>query len=307
MSYARLPGNSLEWQEDQYMKNFIITTDGCSDLTKDYVQEHHIRVLPLYYNLDGQLYGGDDMLPPEEFYAKMREGKMPTTMAVNPEVAEKAFRELIGEGYDILHIAFSSALSGSYNVTAMVGRQLCEEIPDARIIVIDSLSASLGQGLLVHKANEMREQGASLEETAKWVEDHKLNMCHQFTVDNLFHLFRGGRVSRTAAVLGTLIQVKPVLHVDDEGRLVPVSKVRGRKKSLNALVDNMEQTIGSYRGKNDIVFISHGDCIDDARYVADCVKARFGIDQFLIEMVNPVIGAHSGPGTVALFYLGDKR
>ena len=138
--------------------------------------------------------------------------------------------------------------------------------------MIDSLSASLGQGLLIYKANQMRQKGASLEETAQWVEDNKLHLCHQFTVDNLFHLFRGGRVSRTTAVLGTLVQVKPVLHVDDEGRLVAIGKVRGRKKSLNALVDKMEETIGSYRDKNDIVFISHGDCIEDAKYVADRVK-----------------------------------
>ncbi|HIR00203.1 MAG TPA: DegV family protein [Candidatus Scybalocola faecavium] len=289
------------------MKKFIITTDGNSDLTEDYAREHDIRLIPLYYNLDGKLYGGDDVLSPEAFYAKMREGKMPTTMAVNPQVVEKTFRSVIEDGYDILHIAFSSALSGSYNVTAMVGQQLCEELPDTKIIVIDSLSASLGQGLLIHKANQLRDQGATLEETAQWVEDHKLHMCHQFTVDNLFHLFRGGRVSRTTAVLGTLAQIKPVLHVDDEGRLVAVGKVRGRKKSLNALVDKMEETIGSYRDKNDIIFISHGDCIDDARYVADRVKERFGIDQFYIDMVNPTIGAHSGPGTVALFYLGDRR
>ena len=160
---------------------------------------------------------------------------------------------------------------------------------------------------MIHKANGMREKGASIEETAAWVEEHKGHICHQFTVDSLFHLFRGGRVSRTAAVLGTLVQVKPVLHVDDEGRLVAVGKVRGRKKSLNALVDKMAETIGSYRDENDIVFISHGDCLEDARYVADLVKERFGIEKFYIDMVNPTIGAHSGPGTVALFYLGDKR
>ncbi len=289
------------------MKKFIITTDGNSDFTEAYAKAHDLRLIPLYYNMDGKIYGGDDVLSPEEFYAKMREGMMPTTMAVNPEVVGKTFREVIAEGYDILHIAFSSALSGSYNVTAMVGQQLSEEFPDTKIIVIDSLSASLGQGLLIYKANQIRQKGASLEETAQWVEDNKLHLCHQFTVDNLFHLFRGGRVSRTTAVLGTLVQVKPVLHVDDEGRLVAIGKVRGRKKSLNALVDKMEETIGSYRDKNDIVFISHGDCIEDAKYVADRVKERFGIDQFYIDMVNPTIGAHSGPGTVALFYLGERR
>lgn len=289
------------------MKKFMITTDGNCDFTQEYAKKHDIRMIPLYYNMDGKVYGGDDVLPPEEFYQKMRDGMMPTTMAVNPEVVEKTFRGVIEEGYDILHIAFSSALSGSYNVSAMVGRQLCEELPDVKIIVIDSLSASLGQGLLIHKANEMRQQGAGLEETAAWVEEHKLNLCHQFTVDNLFHLYRGGRVSKTTAVLGTLIQVKPVLHVDNEGRLIAIGKVRGRKKSLMALVDKMEETIGSYRDKNDVVFISHGDCIEDARFVADKVKERFGIDNFYIDMVNPTIGAHSGPGTVALFYFGDQR
>lgn len=289
------------------MKKFMITTDGNSDFTQEYAKKHDIRVIPLYYNMDGKIYGGDDVLPPEEFYQKMRDGMMPTTMAVNPEVVENTFRSVIDEGYDILHIAFSSALSGSYNVSAMVGQQLCEELPDTKIIVIDSLSASLGQGLLIHKANEMRQQGAGLEETAAWVEEHKLNLCHQFTVDSLFHLYRGGRVSKTTAVLGTLIQVKPVLHVDDEGRLIAIGKVRGRKKSLMALVDKMEETIGSYRDKNDVVFISHGDCLEDARFVADKVKERFGINNFYIDMVNPTIGAHSGPGTVALFYFGDQR
>ena len=289
------------------MRKFLITTDGNSDLTEAYGREHQIRLIPLYYNMDGRIYGGDDVLPPEDFYNMMRAGKMPTTMAVNPEVVEKTFRSVLEDGYDILHIAFSSALSGSYNVAAMVGQQLEEAFPQAKIFVIDSLCASLGQGLLIHKANGMREKGASIEETAAWVEEHKGHICHQFTVDSLFHLFRGGRVSRTAAVLGTLVQVKPVLHVDDEGRLVAVGKVRGRKKSLNALVDKMAETIGSYRDENDIVFISHGDCLEDARYVADLVKERFGIEKFYIDMVNPTIGAHSGPGTVALFYLGVKR
>lgn len=289
------------------MRKFLITTDGNSDLTAAYGKAHNIRLIPLYYNLDGKIYGGDDVLAPEDFYNRMRAGKMPTTMAVNPEVVESTFRSVLEEGCDILHIAFSSALSGSYNVAAMVGQQLEEDFPQAKIVVIDSLCASLGQGLLIHKANEMRERGASLEDTAAWVEEHKGHVCHQFTVDNLFHLFRGGRVSRTAAVLGTLIQVKPVLHVDDSGRLVAVGKVRGRKKSLNALVDRMAETMGSYREDNDIIFISHGDCLEDARYVADRVKERFGIDRFYIDMVNPTIGAHSGPGTVALFYLGDQR
>lgn len=289
------------------MRKFVITTDGNADLPKDYLKENHITAIPLYYNLDGKIYGGDDDLSSEEFYAKMREGLMPTTMAVNPEVALKTFREIIEQGYDILHIAFSSALSGSYNVTAMAAGQLCEENAGVTIKVIDSLSASLGQGLLIHKANELRKAGKTLDEVCEWVESHKLHLCHQFTVDDLFHLHRGGRVSKTTAIIGTLIHVKPVLHVDNEGRLIPLKNVRGRKKALNALVDTMEASVGSYRDKNDIIFISHGDCIEDAKYVADRVKEKFGISQFLINPVSPTIGAHSGPGTVALFHFGDNR
>lgn len=289
------------------MKKYMITTDGGSDLSVEYLQEHGIDAVPLYYNMDGQIYGGENAQDPHEFYDLMRQGKMPTTMAANPEEVEKMFRKYIEEGYDILHIGFSSALSGTYNVSAMVANQLMEEMPEVKIVAIDSLAASLGQGLLVHKANEMKNAGKTLDEVAQWVEDNKLHLAHQFTVDDLFNLHRGGRVSKTTAIVGSLIQIKPVLHVDDEGRLVATGKVRGRKKSLNALVDNMAATVGDYLDKNDIIFISHGDCPEEAQAVADKVKERFGIDKFHIGYVNPVIGAHSGPGTMALFYLGEKR
>lgn len=289
------------------MRQFVITTDGNADLPESYTGENDIRVIPLYYSIDDVIYGGEENLTPEAFYAKMREGKMPTTMAVNPEVAGKLFKALTDEGYDVLHIAFSSALSSSYNGAAMVAREICEENPEATVKVVDSVSASLGQGLLVHKLAEMKKAGKTLEETYAWAEAHKRNVCHQFTVDDLFHLHRGGRVSKATAIVGTLINVKPVLHVDDEGRLIPLNNVRGRKKALNALVDNMAKTVGSYADSNDVIFISHGDCIGDARYVADKVKEKFGIEKFVINMVSPTIGAHSGPGTVALFYMGEKR
>ena len=217
------------------------------------------------------------------------------------------FEKHLKAGKDVLHLAFSSGLSSSYNNAAVVARDLNEESTGHKVIVIDTLAASLGQGLVVHKALELRKQGKSFEETAEWVEANKLHFCHQFTVDDLNHLYRGGRVSRLTAIAGTLIQIKPILHVDDEGKLIPIGKTRGRKKSLQALVDNMERTIGSYRDANDIVFISHGDALDEAQYVADLVKERFGIESFLINYVSPTIGSHSGPGTIALFYLGDRR
>lgn len=289
------------------MKDYIITTDNMADLPDEYMQEHPIPTMSLTYLLDGVSYTAENSLPPEEFYRKMREGCMPTTSQINPAEAKEKFREFMKLGKDIIHIAFSSGLSGTYNSARIAAEELAEECPDCRITVIDSLSASMGQGLLVHKALEHQAEGMEYDQLVRWLEDHKLNVCHNFTVDDLFHLYRGGRVSRTAAVLGTMINLKPVLHVDNAGHLIALSKVRGRKKSLNALVDNMEKQMGSWRNKNDVIFLSHGDCYEDALYVAEQVKKRFGIEKFLISSVGPTIGAHSGPGTVALFFMGDVR
>ncbi len=289
------------------MKEFIITTDTTCDLPTEYVKEHNLRVVPLYYSFDDVVYGDKNKLEPKDFYNKMRGGSMPTTMAVNPDNAKEVFSGLIDKGYDILHIAFSSALSGSCSATATAARDLCEEIPGTNIIVVDSLCASLGEGLLVHKAVKLKEAGKSMNDIADWLENNKLNLCHIFTVDDLHHLHRGGRVSKTTAIIGTLINVKPVLHVDNEGRLVPLNNVRGRKKALLALVDHMEKRLPGYEDKNDTVFISHGDSQEDAKYVASLVKERFGIEDIVINFVSPTIGSHSGPGTIALFFMGNPR
>lgn len=289
------------------MKKYIITTDTTCDLPKEYLDNHNIRQLPLYYNLNGTVYGDDNVLDPKEFYKIMRSGAMPSTMAVNPDLARNLFTNCLNEGYDILHIAFSSALSGSCSVASTVARELCEERPDAKIIVIDSLCASLGEGLLLHKAVQLKESDKSIDETVNWLESNKLNLCHLFTVDDLFHLHRGGRVSKAAAIIGTLINVKPVLHVDNEGRLIPLNNVRGRKKALISLVDSMESRLKDYSYENDIFFISHGDCLEDAEFVAGLIKERLGIQEHLIYFVSPTIGAHSGPGTVALFFMGKER
>jgi DegV family protein with EDD domain len=289
------------------LKKFIITTDTTSDLPQEYLHQHNISLLPLYYSFSGTVYADKNALEPKEFYDKMRGGIMPTTMAVNPDTARKVFTGLLEEGYDILHIAFSSPLSGSCSVAVTTARELCEEIPEAKIIVVDSLCASLGEGLLVHKAVLMKESGKTLDEVVGWLEKNKLNLCHLFTVDDLHHLHRGGRVSKASAIIGTLISVKPVLHVDNEGHLKPLVNVRGRKKALTALVDQMETRIKDFPIKNDIVFISHGDCVEDAQFVADLIKERIGIKESLINFVSPTIGAHSGPGTVALFFMGKER
>ncbi len=290
------------------MKNFMISTDTTSDLPEDYIAKHNLGILSLSYTMDNITYDLEHPMNVQEFYRKMRNGSLPTTSQINPAKAKEVFMKLAKKNdANILHIAFSSGLSGSCSSAQIAARELEEEGFPYKIVVIDSLCASLGEGLLVHKAVCMLEKGKSLEETAQWVEENKLHIVHNFTVDDLNHLCRGGRVSKTAAFFGTLASIKPLLHVDNEGHLIPLQKVRGRKKSLAALVDSMEKQMGSYRSKNDIVFISHGDAFDDAQLVADMVKERFGIDSFLFNYVGATIGAHSGPGTIALFYLGEYR
>ena len=294
--------------EEETVKNFIITTDTTADLPADYIEQHNIGLMSLTYTIEGNTYNWDNPLPVKEFYQMMQNGSLPTTSQVNPEEATEVFEKIIKEqDVDILHIAFSSGLSGTYNSARIAAMDLAEKYPDNKIIVIDSLAASMGEGLLVHKAVMLKEEGKTLEETASWVEENKLHVVHNFTVNDLFHLYRGGRVSKTAAFVGTMINLKPVLHVDNEGHLIPLSKVRGRKKSLIALVDNMEKQMGSWKDKNDIVFISHGDCEEDAKFVANLVKERFGIESFLFNYVGPTIGAHTGQGVMTLFYMGDYR
>lgn len=290
------------------MSNYIISTDNTTDLPKEYIEEHQLPLLFMPCILNGETYGTQNQLPPQEFYQAIREGALPTTAQVNPEEAKKMFRELL-EKYDcdILHLAFSSGLSGTYNSCRLAAQELEEENAPHKIIVIDTLCASMGEGLLVHKALENQKNGMSFEENAKWVEEHKLNLIHVFTVDDLNHLYRGGRVSKTAAVVGSMINIKPILHVDNEGHLIPISKSRGRKKSLMALLDHMEEHLGSYRDKNDIIFISHSDALEDAQFVAEQIEKRFGYSNFLIDYIGPTIGAHTGIGTVALFFMGDER
>lgn len=289
------------------MNTYVIMTDTNADLPEEYIREHGLEVLSLSYMIDGETYDRNHPLEVGEFYKRMRNGSMPTTSQVNPDQAKKAFTACLKQGKDVLYIAFSSALSGTYNSGRIAAEEIKEEglFPDRKLVVLDSLSASLGQGLLVHKAVQLKEAGKSLEETVSWVEENKLNLCHIFTVDDLFHLHRGGRVSKATAVLGTMINIKPILHVDEEGRLTPIGKVRGRRKSLSALADRMGEQIKGF--ENPEVFISHGDCLEDAEYVEKLVRERFGVENFVINHVGPTIGAHSGPGTMALFFMGNQR
>lgn len=289
------------------MREYVITTDNTADLPYSYYKQHDIEYMYLTYQMEGETYGKQDEMEFKDFYERMRKGSMPTTSQVNSEEAKEVLRPLLIQGKDILHLAFSSGLSGSYNSVRMAAEELREEFPERKIVVIDSLCASLGEGLFVDKAVEMKEEGKSLEENAAWLEEHKLNFCHVFTVDNLFHLHRGGRVSKVAAVVGTMINLKPLLHVDNEGHLIPLKNVRGRRKSLSGLVTMMEERIGDWKDKNTKIFISHGDCQEDAEYVAKLVREKFGYETFLINTIGATIGAHAGPGTVALFFLGEYR
>lgn len=289
------------------MREYVITTDNTADLPYSYYKQHDIEYMYLTYQMEGETYGKQDEMEFKDFYERMRKGSMPTTSQVNSEEAKEVLRPLLIQGKDILHLAFSSGLSGSYNSVRMAAEELREEFPDRKIVVIDSLCASLGEGLFVDKAVEMKEEGKSLEENAAWLEKNKLNFCHVFTVDDLFHLHRGGRVSKVAAVVGTMINLKPLLHVDNEGHLIPLKNVRGRRKSLSGLVTMMEERIGDWKDKNTKIFISHGDCQEDAEYVAKLVREKFGYETFLINTIGATIGAHAGPGTVALFFLGEYR
>ena len=291
------------------MVDYIISTDTSCDFSLEYVQQHQLPLVTLFYSIDGVT--GENGCPSEEaikdFYDKMRAGGITKTQQASFEDCEKLFRQLVFTGKDVLHIAFSSGLSGTANVARLAAEAVMADFPERRIVVIDSLCASLGQGLLVHHALCKQQEGKSLDEVAQWVRDHLQNLCHLFTVEDLKYLQRGGRISKTTALVGTMIGIKPVLHVDPEGKLVSVSKVRGRKQSIQALVDLMEKNIGRWKAEKQPIFISHGDCIEDAQYLAKLVKERFGYEEFLINDVGPTIGAHSGPGTLALFFLGETR
>ena len=290
------------------MSEFVILTDSSADLGADMAARLDVQVLPLSFTIRELTYHNfpdNHEMDPRVFYDMLRKGDVATTAAVNVSQYTEALEPLLQAGKDVLVLAFSSGLSATYSSSAVAVEELREKYPDRKLYTVDTLCASLGQGLIVYLAAYEREKGRSIEEVRDWVEQHKLNLCHQFTVDDLHFLKRGGRISATTAVLGSMLQIKPVLHVDDEGRLVNVGKARGRHASLKALVDKMELT--AIDPKEQTVFISHGDCLEDAETVAQMVKDRMGVQEVYINYVGPVIGAHSGPGTLALFYVGTER
>ena len=290
------------------MRDFVIMTDSCCDMTAQTAEELGLEVLPLSLNMGENVYrnwlDGRD-IGFEDFYARIRAGETATTSAVNVGEFEAAMRKVLESGRDILCINFSSALSTTYQSAVIASNGLQSEFPEARIYVVDSLCASLGQGLLLYLCVQEKRKGRSIGEVRAFAEATKGNICHWFTVDDLNHLKRGGRISAATALFGTMLSIKPVMHVDDSGHLTPVSKARGRKASLMALVDKMAET--AVDPANGPVFISHGDCEGDALFVAGEITRRFGNKDIHINYVGPVIGNHSGPGTMALFFVGTKR
>jgi DegV family protein with EDD domain len=289
------------------MKDFVITADSNSDLLEDYIKEKQIGIIPHYYDLEGITYGDEVNLTPKEFYDKMRTGLMPTTMASNPEVIRKTFQDYVDQGFDILHISFSSALSGGCSNVVTGALEICEENPGAKIIVVDTLNASMGEGMFVMKAVQMKEEGKSIDETAAWLEEHKQEFCVRFTVDDLGHLHRGGRISKTTAIIGSMINIKPILFLNPEGQLVALSTARGRKKSLATICNDMLNSMGKYKDGNDVICIAHGDSLEDALYLKELIHEKLPNKQIIVNFVSPSIGSHSGPGAIGLCFMGEKR
>ena len=288
------------------MRDYVIYTDSCCDFPAEMVEELELQLQPLSFLMEGREYfnypDNRDM-DPHVFYDKLRGGTLGTTAAVNVGSFQEDMTRIVEAGHDILCISFSSGLSTTYQSACIAAQDVMAAYPESRIAVVDSRAASLGQGLLVYLAVQEKRKGRSLEEVRAFVEERKDHIDHWFTVDDLNHLKRGGRVSAAAALFGTMLQMKPVLHVDDDGHLIPVSKVRGRKASIQALADKMEELVED----PSVVFISHGDCLADAQTLAEMVKAKFPVEKMVINYVGPVIGNHSGPGTLARFFQGKKK
>lgn len=289
------------------MRDFVITTDSNSDIPASYAREHELTIIPQYYSFEDVVYGDELNLTPAEFYAKMKEGALPGSMANNPAVIRERFEALLKQGFDILHIAFSSALSGSYNNVCVTARELTEEYPEAHITVIDSLNVSLGETILVMEAFKKKAAGLTLSETAAFVEEFKKYINVQFTVDDLFHLQRGGRIGKTTAVLGSALNLKPFLYVNREGKLVSAGTVRGRKKSLTKLVERMLSTLPESPDSSIPVGIVHGNCLDDALALAEMVKEKTPYSEILINDISPSIGSHAGPGAIGILYAGREK
>ena len=288
-------------------RKFIIVTDSGCDMPESYLSANAVQTVRLGFSMDNVLYQGEDgaTIDTKTFYEKVRKGAMPITHQVNPENAKAHIEPQLVKGMDVLVITFSGALSGTANSFTVAAAELSQKYPERTILVSDSLCASMGQGLYLDYAVQKCNAGASLQQTYDYIQSIKLKICHLFTVDNLFHLKRGGRVSAATAIFGTLLSIKPLMHVDDAGKLVVYSKTIGRRKAIKALFEKM-QTVADI-SDTDPIFISHGDCMDDAQLLAGFIRKAYPKNPINIHYIGPVIGAHSGPGTLALFFKAKQR
>ena len=287
------------------MSKFILTTETTCDLEKSFYINNGISVVEMPFTIDGVTYKDTVDLTTEEFYQKIEEGAMPTTSQPSPEEVMDVFRPNLEAGFDILHIGFSSGLSGTHQSTCIARDILLEEFPDRKIIIVDTLCASLGVGMLLYYANEMKKEGASIEEIAQWVEDNKLHVNGIFTVNDLNHLHRGGRVSKGAVVVGSILKIKPILNIGKDGKLGSTDKVTGRKKALLNIVEKSEKRAKGYENK--VIFIAHSNCLEDAQFVASKIKEKFCDSEIVINSIGSAVGSHTGIGTVAIFFLGEER
>ena len=284
--------------------SFKIITDSCCDLPAEMIAQLDLGIAFLSLEMDGRAYAEGEMTP-KALYDHLRNGKLPKTAAVNPEGWAKVIRPALEGGQDVLVMTFSSALSATHQSAVIAAEELGEEFPDRKLLVVDTLCAAIGQGLLVHTAAKLRDGGKSLDETYRWVEEHKLHVCHWVTVEDLMHLKRGGRVSAATAVVGSMLNIKPIIRVDDSGRLESIGKCRGRKAALNHLLDRMAESFDPEI--DDTVFVGHGDCPADAAYLAEQVRERFGVKNVYISYIGAVVGSHTGPGVAVIFFYGKKR
>lgn len=290
------------------MPEYVIFTDATVDLTDAFVQREKIEILPMEYAMDGVMHTYcRDWTDAQytEFYNQLRAGKVATTSQITPFVYASAFEPVLQTGRDVLYICFSSGLSGTIESARLVAADLMEKYPGRKVICVDSLGATFGEGLAVITAAQKRAEGADIDACAQWVEDNLQHNCHWFTVDDLMFLKRGGRISATTAIVGSALQIKPVMHMDSEGHLIPVEKVRGRKLSLKGIANRMKET--AIRPEEQEVYIGHGDSREDAEALASRIREIMPVKDIYIAPLSPIIGSHSGPGTIALFFLGTQR
>lgn len=290
------------------MNDYRIITDSSCDLPAALASELELEVIPLSVFIDGHEYKNyldHREISIKDFYSLLREGIRGKTAAINSEGVVSCLTPFLDKGEDILCLSFSSSLSGTYNATCVAAEELRAKYPGRKIYVVDTLCASLGQGLMVYLAAKLRQSGATIDEVRDYVTDNKLKLCHWFTVDDLMHLKRGGRLNSVSAIAGTILGIKPLLHMDSEGKLTPVAKLRGRRNSIKAIVKRMLET--AIEPQKQLMFICHGDCEEDAITLRDMVRAEVGDIEIIINPVGPVIGCHSGPGTLALFFIGTHR